>query len=236
MPLPSSGAIDLNSLHRQVGGTSATQCSLNDVDIRSLTGASSGATQSIDSYYGTSPYAVSLIAKDASYGTAGAIATTGAVNSQAAIDIFWRRTGATSAAISVSGYLNNAVSSITRYNTDNTTTTVTANANTYLDLATFNNSASAYDSFDVGYKIVEISESTISGAGSVQRQSTETPAATFNATNNTNVSLTSGQTMGYRETIITSNASNAFRRRYTVDFYLRDVKEYQFILEVHYEP
>lgn len=236
MPLPTSGLIDLNSLHQHVGGTSNTPCSLNDTDIRSLISAGASAPQAMDDYYGTSPYAVNLIAKDASYGTAAAIATTGIVNTQAAIDIYWRRTGATSAAISVTCYLNNAASSITRYNTDNTTTTVTADANTYLDLATFNDSASIYDSFDVGYKITEVSESTILGSGSFLRQSTEFPAATFNAVNNTNVSLTSGQTMGYRETIITSNSSSAFRRRYTVDFYLRDVKEYQFILEVHYQP
>ena len=33
MPLPSSGSISLNQIHVEAGGSSGTQCSLNDSDI-----------------------------------------------------------------------------------------------------------------------------------------------------------------------------------------------------------
>lgn len=36
MPLPTSGPISLNQMHVEAGGTSGTQCSLNDSDIRGL--------------------------------------------------------------------------------------------------------------------------------------------------------------------------------------------------------
>ena len=34
MPLPSSGTISLDQMHVEAGGTSGTQCSINDSDIR----------------------------------------------------------------------------------------------------------------------------------------------------------------------------------------------------------
>ena len=34
MALQNSGAISLNDIHVEMGGTSGTQCSLNDSDIR----------------------------------------------------------------------------------------------------------------------------------------------------------------------------------------------------------
>lgn len=54
MPLPSSGAISLNSIHVEAGGTSASMASLNDSDIRSMIGKSSGASNSFSEYYGIS--------------------------------------------------------------------------------------------------------------------------------------------------------------------------------------
>ena len=54
MPLPSSGAISLNQMHIEVGGTSGTQCSLNDSDIRGLIGKASGAASSFSQFYGAS--------------------------------------------------------------------------------------------------------------------------------------------------------------------------------------
>ena len=58
MTLQSSGAISLNQIHIEAGGSSGTSASLNDADIRSLIGKSSGATNSFNEYYGaasTSP-------------------------------------------------------------------------------------------------------------------------------------------------------------------------------------
>ena len=43
MPLPSSGSISLNQIHVEAGGSSGTQCSLNDSDIRGLISKSSQA-------------------------------------------------------------------------------------------------------------------------------------------------------------------------------------------------
>lgn len=54
MPLPSSGAISLNQMHVEVGGTSGTTCSINDSDIRGLIGKASGAASSFSNFYGAS--------------------------------------------------------------------------------------------------------------------------------------------------------------------------------------
>lgn len=56
MPLQESGAISLNDIHVEAGGTSGTQASINDADIRALIGKASGATMSFDEWYGVSSY------------------------------------------------------------------------------------------------------------------------------------------------------------------------------------
>ena len=54
MPLPSSGAISLNQIHVEAGGSSGTQAALNDSDIRDMIGKSSGAQNAFNEYYGVS--------------------------------------------------------------------------------------------------------------------------------------------------------------------------------------
>ena len=54
MPLPSSGAISLNDIHIEAGGTTGTTASINDSDIRALINKSSGATMSFSEWYGAS--------------------------------------------------------------------------------------------------------------------------------------------------------------------------------------
>lgn len=54
MALQSSGAISLNDIHIEAGGTTGTQCSLNDADIRTMINKSSGAQASFQDYYGAS--------------------------------------------------------------------------------------------------------------------------------------------------------------------------------------
>lgn len=54
MALQTSGAISLNDIHVEAGGTSGTQCSLNDSDIRGLIGKASGATSAFSGFYGAS--------------------------------------------------------------------------------------------------------------------------------------------------------------------------------------
>lgn len=55
MPLPSSGAISLDQMHVEVGGTSGTTCSINDSDIRGLiAGRGSGALSRFSDFHGRS--------------------------------------------------------------------------------------------------------------------------------------------------------------------------------------
>lgn len=54
MPLQSSGAISLDDIHVEAGGTTGTEVSINDTDIRSLIDVASGATMSFDDWYGAS--------------------------------------------------------------------------------------------------------------------------------------------------------------------------------------
>ena len=54
MALQTSGAISLNDIHVEAGGTSGTQASINDADIRTMINKSSGAQASFSEYYGAS--------------------------------------------------------------------------------------------------------------------------------------------------------------------------------------
>jgi len=56
MALQSSGAISLNDIHVEAGGSSGTQASLNDSDIRGLISKASGAQMSFSEWYGASSY------------------------------------------------------------------------------------------------------------------------------------------------------------------------------------
>lgn len=51
MAITASGAISLNDLHVEAGGTSGTTCSFNDADIRDILEKSSGASHSLGDYY-----------------------------------------------------------------------------------------------------------------------------------------------------------------------------------------
>lgn len=54
MPLQSSGAISLNEIHIEAGGSTGTTATINDADIRALIDKSSGATMSFNEWYGAS--------------------------------------------------------------------------------------------------------------------------------------------------------------------------------------
>ena len=54
MGLQSSGAISLDNIHEEAGGTSGSTCTINDADIRGLISASDGANTSFDDWYGAS--------------------------------------------------------------------------------------------------------------------------------------------------------------------------------------
>lgn len=52
MALQTTGAISLNDIHLEVGGTSGTQVSINDQDVRDLLGRASGAESTFNDFYG----------------------------------------------------------------------------------------------------------------------------------------------------------------------------------------
>lgn len=54
MAVPGSGQISLNDFHVEAGGSSGTQCSLNDADIRGLISKSSGVQMAFNEWYGAS--------------------------------------------------------------------------------------------------------------------------------------------------------------------------------------
>lgn len=54
MALQSSGQISLNDLHVEAGGTSGTQASMNDSDIRGLLNASANSQMTFSGFYGAS--------------------------------------------------------------------------------------------------------------------------------------------------------------------------------------
>lgn len=60
MALPSSGAISLNQMHIEAGGTSGTTVSINDADIRTMINKASGAQASFSEYHGASSSLLTL--------------------------------------------------------------------------------------------------------------------------------------------------------------------------------
>ena len=54
MPLTSSGQIDLNAIHVEAGGTTGTECSMNDADIRGLISKGAAAQMGFNEWYGAS--------------------------------------------------------------------------------------------------------------------------------------------------------------------------------------
>ena len=54
MALQASGQISLDDLHVEAGGTTGTECSMNDADMRDIISKGDGAQNSISEYYGQS--------------------------------------------------------------------------------------------------------------------------------------------------------------------------------------
>ena len=52
MALPSSGAISLNEIHVEAGGSSGTTCSMNDADILDIKDFSSNTARGLNAWYG----------------------------------------------------------------------------------------------------------------------------------------------------------------------------------------
>ena len=60
MPLPSSGAISLNQIHVEAGGSNNSLCSINDADIRAMIGKGNNAQNAFSEYRGVSAAAPSV--------------------------------------------------------------------------------------------------------------------------------------------------------------------------------
>ncbi len=58
MTTPTSGAISLNQIHVEAGGTSGTSVSLNDADVRRLKDGGSAASSAFNSFYNRTKYFV----------------------------------------------------------------------------------------------------------------------------------------------------------------------------------
>lgn len=71
MPLQTSGAISLNQIHVEAGGSSGTTASLNDADIRGLISKGSGATMSFSEWYGASASTSYTLTQGSSGSTVG---------------------------------------------------------------------------------------------------------------------------------------------------------------------
>ena len=67
MALQTSGAISLNDIHIEAGGSSGTNCTINDTDIRGLISKASGATMSFNEWYGASGVQTSNMTLDYFY-------------------------------------------------------------------------------------------------------------------------------------------------------------------------
>ena len=52
--IPTSGAISLNQMHTEAGGTSGTQVSINDADIRAMINKAANTQMSFSEWYGAS--------------------------------------------------------------------------------------------------------------------------------------------------------------------------------------
>jgi len=71
MPLQTSGAISLNDIHVEAGGTSGTTATINDSDIRALISKGSGATMSFNEWYGASASTSYTLGQGSSGSTVG---------------------------------------------------------------------------------------------------------------------------------------------------------------------
>ena len=87
MALQSSGAISLNDLHIEAGGTSGTLCTLNDADIRGLISKASGAASSFNQFYGASASFSFTISSNTQEGDLSTLATNAGWDGSSALDV-----------------------------------------------------------------------------------------------------------------------------------------------------
>ena len=168
MAITASGAISLNNLHVEAGGTSGTTCSFNDTDIRDILEKSSGASHSLGDYY----------SKKAPFTGSGSVGATNVYTAGseyvAATNIRWRGYNSNTynsnlpsgtaygslSPIQDSDYLNNnQVIAIASSANNNTTSSITAAVGTQLRVRNISGSANNINS-DSSFKKVIINANT----------------------------------------------------------------------------
>ena len=200
MALQTSGAISLNQIHVEAGGTSGTTASLNDSDIRGLNEASgktinntSGTTIDFDDFYGasnavamsTTNYARINSGNNSTYVTRSV--TSGIVFLSVTMDMRLRRQDN----FVYYEVKQTSGGSGTWYNTSGTGSTLSSS---YVTLGKFNLG---------GITAIKMSwseTSTPSNSAGVIIGATTGPSATYVASNNTFQSVSNGQSIGARMT------------------------------------
>jgi hypothetical protein len=86
MPVQSSGQVSLNDLHIEAGGTSGTECSFNDSDIRGLIDKGAAAQMSMNEWYGASNVFTFNITSNTNQANLSTLATAAGWNGSAALE------------------------------------------------------------------------------------------------------------------------------------------------------
>lgn len=198
MPLQTSGAISLNDIHVEAGGSSETTASINDADIRALIGKGSEVTMSFSEWYGASAglpdgtyYALagtgSNVSGESSQASFGPYAT-----ANAGFDI---RVVRESNGFSV--FIDEAYSAATTYYKNTSSSNVTMSGDTAVRI--FQMTGSTIDAIKVDYSTYTgYTANYGTGSGGIYTNTSESPAATYNISDNVWQTLTGTQSMGRR--------------------------------------
>lgn len=205
MALQTSGAISLNQIHVEAGGTSGTTASLNDSDIRGLNEAAgktinntSGTTIDFDDFYGasnavamsTTNYARINSANDTTYITR--TVTSGIVFNTVSMNFRLRRQD---------NYVYYEVANTASANTAtwyNTSGTGTAMGTSYVTMGRFN--LGGITAIKMNWAI----SSSPSGSSASITGNTANTTATYSASDNTFQTVSNGQSIGARLNVLAS--------------------------------
>lgn len=205
MPLQSSGAISLNDIHVEAGGTSESSATINDADIRALINKGSEVQMSFSEWYGAS--AATPFPSGTSYASENLGPTSpNAVNvgyyyeddnysdTNTGIDI---RLIKTSSGFQVKVSLgHNPTSDHYGYMQDsNYNETSLSNASEAL---MFELTSETVDALKLDYSVTPVLEQDNGAYADFNAPGSETPVATYNASDNVWQTLSTNQSMGRR--------------------------------------
>jgi len=217
MPLQSSGAISLNQIHIEAGGTSGTTVSLNDSDIRSLGGVASGAIDFAD-FYGASSVqsfnSFSYLAERADQASISLGATSTSSGSSFA-SVFATMAFRLRLDSNVLHFEVKRVSGANGIIYDGNTSgvqdgTFTGINTSYVSLGTLSVPSPVDVKVNWAYSI-----SGTGGTGSISGNTVST-GATYSLSDNTFQTLTNGQSAGFMTTVSNSRSYSGSQSRYLV--------------------